>query len=306
MSKDNLKSYIESLIARGCSASEIARRCDISDTSLSQFRSGKYGANESNLSEKIAAALHYQGNNVKVVDSVYSYRQVQSYFNLAKKYNEWVCISSPSGSGKTQSLIDLYNIHSDGSVIYIKCREWSRRKLLTSIIQALGEKASRYMDNDDLLNLVVQKFNRMAERNPVLIIDDAGKLTNNALRVFIHLYDDTKDRMGAIVAGTETLADRIRRCEGRVEGFGELNSRLGRKFFELKGARKADVTKICKAYGISDSETIQKIWGSLSKKEKPVDEGVGKAWFATDLREMKSMIKTELIRLEYMQKTEDK
>ena len=56
MDNQALKTYIEKLINRGSSATELARKCGISDTAMSQFRSGKYGANEGSIAEKIGRA----------------------------------------------------------------------------------------------------------------------------------------------------------------------------------------------------------------------------------------------------------
>ena len=46
MDTQSLKAYIEKLVKRGSSGAELARKCGISDTAMSQFRSGKYGAKE--------------------------------------------------------------------------------------------------------------------------------------------------------------------------------------------------------------------------------------------------------------------
>lgn len=73
MDNQALKTYIEKLINRGSSATELARKCGISDTAMSQFRSGKYGANEDSIAEKIASGLNYYENAWNVVESVTSY-----------------------------------------------------------------------------------------------------------------------------------------------------------------------------------------------------------------------------------------
>lgn len=101
MDIQGLKQYVESLIKRGASAAEISRKCGISDAAMSQFRSGKYGAREDSISEKIASALNYYENTWKIVDTVTSYQQIRTAFNVAKRNRKWICISSRSGSGKT-------------------------------------------------------------------------------------------------------------------------------------------------------------------------------------------------------------
>lgn len=299
MDKEALKKYIDNLVKRGSSAAELARRCSVSDASMSQFRAGKYAANDDALAEKIACGLYFFENSRNVVDTVTSYRQVKTAFVAAKGKSKWFCISSRSGSGKTQSLIDLYNVHGDGSVVYIKCRKWSSRKFLSKLAQVMGEKVNRYMDNDELLDVVIAHMNRMADRKPILLIDDAGKLSNTAMCTLIPLYDDTLGRMGCIVAGTETLERTIKRNVGRVEGYDEIDGRFSRNYISLMGATKKDVINICQANGVPSKEEAEAIWGKLPKVQKQVrEDDTRKVWFADDLRELAGMIDDVVIKQE--------
>lgn len=296
MDTQGLKQYIETLVKRGTLPSEIARKCGVSETSISLFRSGKYGAKEDGIAAKIAAALNYYANTWNVVETVTSYQQVKTAFHAAKRNSKWFCISSRSGSGKTQSLIDLYNTSADKSVIYLKCRKWTARKFLTRLATCIGVKVTRYMDNDDLLDAVIDNVNRMSDLRPLLILDDAGKLTHSALCTLIPLYDDTLHRMGALVAGTETLERNIKRYVGRIEGYDEIDGRFKRNYITLAGASKRDVYAICGANGVTDKEKQALIWGKLDKRQKEPVEGGKKYLFCDDLRELAGMIDNELIR----------
>ena len=299
MDKKALKLYIENLINRGSSPAELARRRGVSDTAMSQFRSGKYGANDDNLAAKIASGLYFYENQRNVVPSVTSYMQVKTVFVAAKNKSKWICISSRSGSGKTQSLIDLYNLYSDRGVIYIKCRKWSSRKFLTRLAQAMGKEVKAYMDNDDLLDLCVRHINSISGCKPILLIDDAGKLTHSAMCTLIPLYDDTLGRMGCLVAGTETLERNIKRYVGRIEGYDEIDGRFGRNYIDLFGATKKDVINICLANGV-DEETAATIWGRLPKVKKfPRKDSIKEVSFAADLREVMSMIDDIVLREEF-------
>lgn len=299
MDKQALRNYIDNLIARGSKASELSRRCGISDAAMSQFRAGKYAANDDVLAERIASGLYFFENSRNVVDSVTSYQQVKTAFVAAKNKSKWFCISSRSGSGKTQSLIDLYNVHGDGSVVYIKCRKWSSRKFLSKLAQAMGKRVSRYMDNDEILDVVIEHMNSMAARKPILLIDDAGKLSNTAMCTLIPLYDDTLGRMGCIVAGTETLERTIQRNVGRVEGYDEIDGRFSRNYISLMGATKKDVINICLANGVPTKDAAELIWGKLPKVQKVVNADNGrKIWFADDLRELSGMIDDVVIKQE--------
>lgn len=297
MDKNALKKYIENLVARGSSAAELARRCGVSNAAMSQFRNDNYAANTDALAEKIAAGLHFFENNRVVVDTVTSYRQVKLAFVAAKQKRKWICISSRSGSGKTQSLIDLYNVSGGNEVVYVKCRKWTARKFLTKVAQAMGERVNRYQDNDELIDVICAHMNRLAEKKPILLIDDAGKLTHSAMNTLIPLYDDTLGRMGCIVAGTETLERNIKRWVGRIEGYDEIDGRFSRNYISLMGATRRDVVDICLANGVDSKESAEEIWGKLPKVQKDVD-GVRRVWFADDLRELAGMIDDVLIKSE--------
>lgn len=296
MDIQGLKQYVDTLVKRGSTQGEIARKCGISGTTLSQILSGKYAAREDSMVAKIAAALNYYEGAWNVVESVSSYRQVKAAFNAAKLNSKWFCISSRSGSGKTQSLIDLYNTNADKSVIYLKCRKWTGRKFLTKLATCLGLKITRYMDNDELLDAIIANINQMADLRPLLILDDAGKLTHSALCTLIPLYDDTFHRMGTLVAGTETLERNIKRYVGRIEGYDEIDGRFKRNYIALLGATKKDVCAICQANGVTDKDRQLEIWGKLDKRRKEPVEGSGKfVLFCDDLRELAGMIDNELI-----------
>ena len=247
------------------------------------------------IAEKIASGLNYYENAWNVVESVTSYQQVRTAVVATKKNHKWMCISSRSGSGKTQSLIDLYNMSADNSVVYLKCRKWTARKFLTKLATCMGETVTRYMDNDDLMDLIVSHFNRMAGKSPLLILDDAGKLAHSALCTLIPLYDDTLHRMGAIVAGTETLERNIKRYVGRIEGYDEIDGRFCRNYITLLGATKKDVKAICAANGINDMEEQETIWGKLNKEKKEPVPGKF-VWFTDDLRELSGMIEDRIIK----------
>lgn len=297
MNKEALKQYIESLISRGSTAHELACRCGISDATMSQFRAGTYAGKDDTIADKIASGLYYYENSRNVVDTVTSYKQVKTAFVAARAKHKWICISSRSGSGKTQSLIDLYNAHADGAVIYIKCRKWSSRKFLSKLAQAMGEEINRYMDNDSILDVVVAHMNRLADKKPVLLIDDAGKLTHSAMCTLIPLYDDTLGRMGCIVAGTETLERNIKRWVGRIEGYDEIDGRFSRNYISLLGATKKDVIAICMANGVTNKEDAELIWGKLPKtKKQPSADDPRQFFFADDLRELAGMIDDVVIK----------
>ena len=117
--------------------------------------------------------------------------------------------------------------------------EVTARKFLTKLATCMGETVTRYMDNDDLMDLVVSHINRMAGKSPLLILDDAGKLAHSALCTLIPLYDDTLHRLGGYRsrngdAGTQYKSVYV----GRVEGYDENRRQILSELHRIAGSHK--------------------------------------------------------------------
>lgn len=296
MKIEKLKEYVERCVQRsGGNAAEVARKCGIATSTLSQFRSGKYGAKVDQLAKKIAAGLNFYDLEWVLVDSVVSYQQAYTTIMSAKKRSIWLPVSSKAGSGKTQSLIDIYNTSPDNSVVYIKCRKWRARKFLTKLSEAIGLSIDKCRENDQIIDKIVEHFNKIADQRPVLIIDDISKLYDDALLTLIPIYDDTYKRLGAVLSGTETFERRIKKGVGKIDGYDELDGRWGRKYIQLYGATKKNVLDICKANGISSEELRDRIWSEAPKTKIKIPDTDKEVLFVDDLRALGRMIEAELI-----------
>lgn len=299
MDKNKLKQHVESCILRSGSAAEIARKCGISDTSLSQFRSGKYGAKDDSLAQTIATGLKYSENDWVVVESVTSYRQIATTFHSAKEECLWMAISNKAGSGKTKTLEDLYLRSVDDSVVYIQCREWSARQFLMELISVtIGKpKDNAYRTIDVLINTLIGYFNNKSGQKPILLIDEADKLKPAALRTIIPLYNGTEYRLGALLAGTENLEKEIKRgVNAGKKGYDEIDSRLGRSFIHLLGATEKQVKDICIANGVTNEDYQEQIWTEVDKESKQPDKYKDKrVLFTEDFRRLMRLIKAKRV-----------
>lgn len=300
MDIQKLKNYLENQIARTASAAEIARKCGISSAALSQFRNGKYGADEMKLAQTIAQALGYRENNWVTVDTVTSYRMVEMTFKAAKEESMWMGISSKAGIGKTESLRDMYNRATDDSVVFIQCTKWSGRQLFLELAKRTVGLSKGYNSIDKLKADVVEYFYSISSRKPILLIDEADKLQPSALASLIDLYNRTDSFLGAILAGTERLEEKIKTgaaSRGKRENFDELDSRLGREYIHLLGATEKDVKAICAANGVDDVAVQENIWGQIDKVRKEVVAGSNKfVYFVEDFRRLGRLIKTERVK----------
>jgi hypothetical protein len=312
MNRNGLIKHIELHKSKLGSYAAVARKCEINVGALSTIMAGKYGANESLMLQKIAKKLDYRESNWEVVRGINNYKTIERVWNDAKNESMWFAISNKAGSGKTETMQDLYNRDNTGTVIFIQAEEWSGRQFLLKLIEktlgtsegglAYNTTGKGYKTLTQLIDIVANYFNDMSLERPVLLIDEADKLKAPALRTLIPLFNRTEDRLGVILSGTENLEKEIKNnVRLNKKGYDELESRFGRTYIHLKGASEKDVTEICKVNGITVPEVITQIWIELEKVSKlttfktATGTKDGMVAYVEDFRRLKRLIKRELL-----------
>lgn len=161
-----------------------------------------------------------------------------------------------AGSGKTETCREYADEHRN--VYHITCGEhWNRRTFVSKVLKAMGSNVAGYTIND-MMEEVVDALSRAD--TPLLILDEADKLSDQVLYFFITLYNQLEGRCGIVLCGTQYLKARIiRGVRLGKKGFEEILSRLGRRFFELAEIGEEDVALVCVANGIESDAKIRKI-----------------------------------------------
>ena len=161
-----------------------------------------------------------------------------------------------AGSGKTETCREYADERRN--VYHITCGEpWNRRTFVSKVLKAMGANVAGYTIND-MMEEVVDALSRAD--NPLLILDEADKLSDQVLYFFITLYNQLEGRCGIVLCGTQYLKARIiRGVRLGKKGFEEILSRLGRRFFELAEIGEEDVALVCVANGIESDAKIRKI-----------------------------------------------
>ena len=309
MNRNKLIQHIELWIKRLGNASKVAKKIGISDTALSQIRSGKYGADDTDMLTRIAVALEYKETEWTVVRTISNYRRIATVVRDAKEEKMWFAISNPAGSGKTGTLEDIYNQDTSGSITFLQAQEWTARQFIEELTRkTIGASILKgsYKPIAELLQLVADYFNEQAFSDHVLLIDEADKLRPAALRLLIPLFNKTEDRLGVVISGTENLKKEIKAgVRLAKKGYDEIESRFGRTYISRYGATEEEVKQICEANGITNPTTQEQIWGELeiTKKMTPKNTNRGKVEvpvaYAEDFRRIKRLIKRELLKLKY-------
>ena len=110
----------------------------------------------------------------------------------------------------------------------------------------------------EMMQEIVSELKR--QKNPLIVLDEADKLTDQVLYFFITLYNQLEDQAGIVLCATNYLEKRIKRgVKLNKKGYNEIYSRIGRKCIELKGLSASDISSICQANGITVQNDIQDV-----------------------------------------------
>lgn len=280
---------------------QVATKADVSTATISHMHQGKWDLIKDELWIKVGKAIGYDDSEWQIAETI-NYKSVTKICNDAKRYNLFMIISDKAGIGKSAPLKSYSQINGENGVFYIRCREWAKREFLTELCTTLGiDIGKSYLHIDKLGMKVVEFFNKRSSIKPQLIVDEADKLKDSALRWFIHLFNECEDEMSLILAGTPHLEHRIKRgVKLKKLGFDELDSRFGRAFITLIGATSDCAKKICIANGITDEKLIKSIFKDLKPTFKEIEiskNEVTQVKVVDDLRRLKRVVIREKIKI---------
>lgn len=291
--KHEIIKLIESEKQRSGSYSNVAVRCGVSTATISQMINQNWELIRDQKWNQVAASLGHGANGIiKVVTT--NYKAINDTLNMALQNSIFVGISAAAGSGKTVALKSFTKDHSN--VYYMEVREWAKREFLRNMAKTLGLQSMYYHTSNQLEEQIIQYFVKNTTNQQMLIIDQANSLKLSSMKFFIHLYNAMKGRMAIILAGTDALEHNIKKgVYKNINGFDELDSRIGRNFIHLLGSTKKDIQAICEANGINDKNLISEIFTEAGY----VFENIGTRTIKVvkDLRRIERIILRERIKL---------
>ena len=177
-------------------------------------------------------------------------------FSDARLYANVYGVCAEAGSGKSYTA-KAYSQHDN--VYLVRCNEYFNRKtFLAELLQGMGKDSGGYTIAE-LMDTIITQILRA--ENPLIILDEADKLSDQVLSFFITLYNKLEDKCGIVMMATDHLEKRIERgLRLNKKGYKEIYSRLGRKFIHLPKIQKKDVAQIIRANGLSEEILITEIF----------------------------------------------
>lgn len=252
--KDDLAKYVDNMA--GGSANKASKMLGVSNAYLSKMLGGKWenisdGAwwnVQKQVSNRIVMGWHLANTKPTVL-------LTQLLDDAKDKANTYGVIAN-AGSGKTFTA-KQYSATRD-NVFLVCCNDYFNRKtFLGELLKAMGKDASGYTVYD-MMDIITNALLRM--ENPLIILDEADKLSDNVLYFFISLYNKLEYRAGLVLMATRFLQNRIERGFAlNRKGYEEIKSRIGGHFVIIPAPSKADQIAVIHANGIHDEAEAIKI-----------------------------------------------
>ena len=189
----------------------------------------------------------------------HNFLTVKNACNEAREFKKMISVIGYSGAGKTTALQHYYQ--KNANTYLVTCgRAMRTKQLLSEILKSLGVN---YLASDyEMVRMIIDELNK--KESPLLIIDEASKLSANALMYLQDIWDGIEDNGGIVIAGVEYLINNIKKgAEKNKMGMPEFYGRVS-KWIYLQLPEKKEVEAICINNGLTDKDLIKSMHRSGS------------------------------------------
>lgn len=250
---DRLAQYVE----RKGSINKAARSLQgVSSATISKMLSGKTEDISDDMWRSVSSKIATTDQSGWQLAETRAYGRMTFLLQQAQADSLVVAVTGDAGCGKTEA---MRRYADEGSNVYhIVCSEFlNRRSFSTKLLKALGRDTSAQTVSE-MIDEIIDTLSR--QERPLLILDEADKLTDQVLYFFISIYNALEWRCGIVLCATSYLERRLARgLRLGKRGYAEIWSRVGRRCIPLQTINEEDVQAVCLANGVTDERTIEQI-----------------------------------------------
>ncbi len=247
-----LRTYCERYESQNKAANSLK---GVSAATISQMLNGKWELITDEMWRNVASQIGYKETKWEAVETG-DYLRMMALLKDVQENSLVMGITGDAGTGKTFACKQYTAEHKQTYLLC--CNEyWNRKMFLTELLTGMGRDYTGFTVGEMMTEAV---RTLKTQEHPLLILDEADKLSDQVLYFFITLYNQLEDECGIVLIATNHLEKRIRRgIKLNKKGYNEIWSRLGRKCVSLKGVTSADIVSICEANGVTNRTSLEKI-----------------------------------------------
>ena len=227
----------------------------VSSATVSQILNGKYEKVSDDMFVRIAAQIGYSFEHWVVTEST-AFKEITFALSDAQMYKNVTWVVGDAGCGKTTAAIDYRKNHRN--VFYILCSEDMRKG---DFVREIAKQVGAPTDASNVRDILEYAIGMISFlNNPLLIFDEGDKLTDTVFNYFISIYNRLEGHSGIVFMSTDYIKRRMNNgLQYNKKGYKEINSRIGRRFFEVQTTSRNDIHAICMANGLTDTAAIGKV-----------------------------------------------
>lgn len=239
----------ENVHKKGLTLGKLSRQLKISAATLSNLCNNPDVLSEEALL-KIINALAPK-TKFKTVSTA-NFTTLQNACIEAKEKARMIGVTGFPGAGKTIGL-DFYYRNNPNTYL-VECNSlMNRRQFMAEILLKMGVSYSGGIY--DMAATIINELN--TRQNPLLILDEAGKLHLHLLLDIHYIRNATMNNAGILLAGVEYFYTNLKKAaQKQKQGMPEFFSRV-QSWYELNLPTKKEVEAICTANGVTDEATIK-------------------------------------------------
>lgn len=250
MEKEEIREIINDFCnEKDLSKSAFAKMCGVSDGTLSFIENGQWEKVSDKMAQKIKSFI-----DRKTGGDIYQSTDFVSIFkacDAARKFHLMIGVLADTGVGKTTA---VRTYARQKNVFYVSfCKSVKANQFFTDLLRELGVSFEGPLNAK--INRVAEELNK--KDHPLLIIDEAGKITHPIMLYLQELRDKTSSNCGIILAGMPYFKANLQKFADRQkEGYAEFLRRIN-LWHKCLGLKPDEVTEICRINGVTDKDKIK-------------------------------------------------
>lgn len=245
----------------------------VSSATVSQILNGKYDRISDDMFVRIAAQIGFSFEKWTLAEGT-AFKEITFALADAQMYKNVTWVVGDAGCGKTTAAIDYRKKHRN--VFYILCSEDMRKG---DFVREIAKQVGAPTDTSNTRDVLEYAIGMIAFlSNPLIIFDEGDKLTDSVFNYFISIYNRLEGHSGIVFLSTDYIKRRMTvGLQYNKKGYKEINSRIGRRFFDVSPTTRNDIHAICQANGLTTDIEIGKVIKDAEASEN-------------DLRRVKRMV----------------
>lgn len=235
----------------------------VSAATVSQICHSRYASISDDMFVRIAAQIGCNLECWTLTEST-PFARITFAMTDAQAYKNTTWIVGDAGCGKTTAALEYRRTHRN--VFYLLCSEDMKK---SDFVREIARQVGAPTDGTNLRDTLDYAISLIAFLNaPLLIFDEGDKLTDSVFSYFISIYNRLEGKSGIVFLSTNFIKRRIENgLRYNKKGYKEINSRIGRKFFDVSMATEHDVYAICRANGLTDPAEIRRVQREAAQGE---------------------------------------